>query len=241
MISVVIPTFNASKTIEAAISSVLDQLTPPQLIVVDGGSTDDTVGIVERLAPGSVVASGPDRGPYDAMNIGLDFVREQWVYFLGADDVLLRTLHEVRRYLKNSETNYYGDVVLMSRRKHLRGPSTWARLSETNICQQAIFYSRLTFTDRRFSLKYPVLADWAFNLEAWHTSPFRYIPVTAALYSGTGLSMTTPDSAFLQDRARLIRGALDSATAKQWARRRLAELAESVGHRAAKAITRPWL
>ena len=51
ILSVVIPCYNASSTIEECVLSVMDQsLTDLEIIVVDDGSTDDSLAICRRLA-----------------------------------------------------------------------------------------------------------------------------------------------------------------------------------------------
>ena len=59
-------------------------------IVIDGGSTDGSIEILERHS--SLLAywvSEPDRGVFDAWNKGLSMASGEWIAFLGADDVLL--------------------------------------------------------------------------------------------------------------------------------------------------------
>ena len=70
-ITVVTPSFNAAATIEETLRSVREQDYPHvEHIVVDGGSTDGTVGILERAA-GLRFVSEPDRGLSHAMNKGV--------------------------------------------------------------------------------------------------------------------------------------------------------------------------
>ncbi|WP_051633056.1 glycosyltransferase family 2 protein [Thermonema rossianum] len=92
-ISVITPTFNASKTIRACLESVAQQNYPHlEHWIIDGLSTDDTMSIVEEYArqyPHIRYVSEKDKGIYDAMNKGIDLAKGDFLYFLGADDVLL--------------------------------------------------------------------------------------------------------------------------------------------------------
>jgi glycosyltransferase involved in cell wall biosynthesis len=86
----VIAVLNGAGTIQQAIDSVARQrYSAKELIVIDGGSSDDTVKIIEssrdKIAHDE---SGPDRGIAHAWNKALQYVRGEWVCFLGADDCL---------------------------------------------------------------------------------------------------------------------------------------------------------
>ena len=86
-ISIITPSLNRAQYIEDAIQSVLNQKCPSvQHIIVDGGSTDGTLEILDRYSHIDVV-SEPDRGMYDALNKGLGLARGEIVGFLNTDDL----------------------------------------------------------------------------------------------------------------------------------------------------------
>ena len=87
-ISVVIVCFNAERTIGYALESYEAQdHADRELLVIDGGSRDGTVKIVESFAgPDVRLISEPDSGLYDAMNKGLRSFAGEAVGFLNADD-----------------------------------------------------------------------------------------------------------------------------------------------------------
>jgi glycosyltransferase involved in cell wall biosynthesis len=88
MISVVTPTLNQAGTIEETIQSVAAQDYPSfEHIVVDGGSTDGTLDILERH-PQLRWISEADRGQSDAINKGIDMSEGEIVAYLNSDDVL---------------------------------------------------------------------------------------------------------------------------------------------------------
>ena len=89
MISVVTPSFNQGRFILKTIESVRDQgVDNIEHIVVDGGSTDETVAILESF-PHLRWTSEPDRGQADALNKGLSRARGQWIVWINSDDYLL--------------------------------------------------------------------------------------------------------------------------------------------------------
>lgn len=89
--SVVIPAFNAARTIEATIRSVYLQTTGDfEIAVVDDGSSDDTVELARRLADERVTVLRQDHdGPAAARNLAISHTRGRFVCPLDADDLLL--------------------------------------------------------------------------------------------------------------------------------------------------------
>ena len=89
-ISVVIPSFNQGEFLEETICSVLDQGYPNlELIVMDGGSTDQSVDIIKRYAAQiSYWTSSPDRGQYWAVEAGLQRSTGDIMTWINSDDKL---------------------------------------------------------------------------------------------------------------------------------------------------------
>jgi glycosyltransferase involved in cell wall biosynthesis len=84
-ISIVTPCLNAVDTIEEAVESVRAQAYPGvEHVVVDGGSTDGTVELLDRL--GVRYVSEPDDGRVDAANKGVALTSGEVVAWLNADD-----------------------------------------------------------------------------------------------------------------------------------------------------------
>ncbi len=89
-ISVVMPSFRQAAYLEEAICSVLDQDYPDrELIVMDGGSDDGSVAVIERhQARLAYWTSGPDSGQSDAMDQGFRRARGDLLCWVNSDDVL---------------------------------------------------------------------------------------------------------------------------------------------------------
>ena len=90
-ISAVIPTYNRQDLVVRAVHNVLGQRRPPdEVIVVDDGSTDDTVARLEALAlPGVHVVRQANAGAGAARNRGVVEASGEWVAFLDSDDLWL--------------------------------------------------------------------------------------------------------------------------------------------------------
>ena len=90
-ISIVMPSFNQGRFIERALTSVLEQGYPDlEMIVIDGGSTDETVSVLEQFGDRlSYWCSEPDRGQTHAINKGFARSSGAVVGWLNSDDYLL--------------------------------------------------------------------------------------------------------------------------------------------------------
>lgn len=87
LVSVVIPAFNDARYIRQAIESVLAQTHPAlDVVVVDDGSTDETVAVVREFGPAVRVIEQQNRGAAAARNRALQEIRGEYVAFLDADD-----------------------------------------------------------------------------------------------------------------------------------------------------------
>ena len=87
-ITVIVAVLNAAEGLRRCLGSVARQTYPhKQLIVMDGGSRDGTVDILQTCQ-GQIDywESGPDRGIYHAWNKALKHATGDWVCFIGADD-----------------------------------------------------------------------------------------------------------------------------------------------------------
>lgn len=86
-ISIVIPSYNYGQYIEKAILSVLSQdYSDKELIVIDGGSTDDTINILKKYDDKIKWISEKDKGQADAINKGLWMSSGDIFAYLNADD-----------------------------------------------------------------------------------------------------------------------------------------------------------
>jgi glycosyltransferase involved in cell wall biosynthesis len=100
-VSVIMPTYNASKWVAETIDSVIAQTySEVELIVVDDGSQDDTIAVVRRKlardfrASWKIIELTANGGPSAARNTGLGAANGDWVQFLDSDDLMPPTKFE---------------------------------------------------------------------------------------------------------------------------------------------------
>ena len=124
MISVVVPAFNAEKTLGACLDALLEQTAPREtyeIIVVDDGSTDRTKQTAE--AYGVRVFSEANRGAAAARNLGVQNARGEIVLFVDADSV------PDRNWIQEMAAPFHDPSIAgASGQKKTRQQNLWARL-----------------------------------------------------------------------------------------------------------------
>lgn len=91
LFSIITPCYNSEKTIARTLNSVLNQTFKDfEYIIIDGGSTDDTLDIInsyrKKFGEKLTVVSESDEGIYDAMNKGIRMAKGDIVGIVNSDD-----------------------------------------------------------------------------------------------------------------------------------------------------------
>ena len=118
LVSVVTPVLNRRDTLELCLDSVATQRHPAvEHIVVDGGSTDGTVELLEERARRGELryVSGPDDGMYDAINTGMRMATGQVLAYLNSDDAWFPWTLEVAVAALRHADLVYGDLLRIDR------------------------------------------------------------------------------------------------------------------------------
>ena len=214
-LSVITPTFNSEKHLEACVLSVAQQsYANKEHLIIDNLLTDGTLEILRQYSatyPHIRFISEKDNGIYDAMNKGISLSEGKWLYFLGSDDCMFNE-HVVTDILTSPEADVsdiiYGNVQWGENGWRYDGEFSSFKLIEKNICHQAIFYRRDIFERLgTFDTKYPVLADWAFNMQCFGNKDIQrtYKDIVIAVYAPNGYSSKKTDTLFFAEKKILIR------------------------------------
>jgi glycosyltransferase involved in cell wall biosynthesis len=193
-ISIVIPSLNQGRFIEETILSILGQAWPDiELIVIDGGSTDETLDIIRDYeASIDFWISEPDRGQADAINKGLRKATGDIVTWFGADDVYADGIFEAvaEAWRQNPNAIYAAPVANF----YARGREQLVRpfgLSIENVVQYwkrqsrwhdpGLFWSRAVINaagETDVSLRYAF--DYDYLIRALQHAPVEYLAQVAA-------------------------------------------------------------
>lgn len=190
-LSVILVCKNPGSRLQAALASVWEQLhVHPEIVVIDGGSTDGSREWLEaRRSRLAVLVSEPDAGIYDAMNKGVARATGDWLLFLGADDRLVgdMVLSEAVNWMKKTEAGVaagevaYDDGRIYKLRSHVNP------LARNFVHHQGTFYRRSLFAENdAFDTSLAIMSDYEFNVRLWKNRVrFKPIPLRIAA-CGTG-------------------------------------------------------
>ena len=237
-ISVVTPSFNQGQFIRQTVESVLTQDYPRlDYLVMDGGSTDNTLTVVEPYKTQLTLVSEKDHGQTEAINKGLRRAKGEIVCWLNSDDYFLPgALYTVGSYFAHHPDVQWltADCLIVDEagrriqqpiqryKKTLRGLSVGAYLGMTNaICQPATFWrrsvhERIGYLDE--SLHYTMDYDFWLRLAQDSEPAVLTEPVSAFRIHGQSKGGTHYMDQFTEDEQTLRRHARSASV--RWLHRR---------------------
>lgn len=194
-VSVVTVIYNAASTVRPTLDSVLTQDYPNiEYIIIDGGSTDGTLDILEEYR-GRVahLSSGPDYGIYDAMNKGLAVATGKWVNFMNAGDSFPhnRVVSSALSQADEGDVVLYGAVeICYPHFKRVQKPGNLRRLwSGMQFSHQAAFISTKYHKAHPYDIGFRITADLHFFYHAYlHGVKFRELSALVASVNTGGVS-----------------------------------------------------
>ncbi len=222
-ITVVVAVFNGAATLRRCLDSVLGQTyaAATQLIVMDGGSTDGTVEILQSYGPRiGCWESQPDRGIYHAWNKALERAVGDWVCFIGSDDYFWRpdVLALMAPHLSGAAPGVrlvYGRMAVVSKTGSLirmEGvPWEEARrgfFATNTIPHPGLFHHRRLFEEHGgFDESFKIVGDYDLLLRELKTGSALFVPdvVTVGFQHGGVSNSPAAMGGMLQELGRLRR------------------------------------
>ena len=199
-ISIITACYNETGTIEKTFQSIFSQTYKNiESIVIDGGSTDGTLDIIEKYRNKiTYFVSEPDEGIYNAMNKGIKASSGEVLYFLNANDTLYSddVIEAVANSFKKGNPDFvYGNLCFLETDKLPKIRFQKQNLKEnlllsSPVWHPASFYKRNLFD--KFGLydeNFRIAADHDFNMRILRDKKTKtfYLNKTIANFNMTGL------------------------------------------------------
>ena len=200
-LSIITITYNCQNTVARCLDSMAKQTYDNiEYIIVDGGSTDGTLKVIESYS--KIIdqfISEPDEGIYDALNKGLRIATGEVIGFLHADDVFASnmTLHNIMHVFMSSNSDVvYGDIEILKNIDDVKPKRKWISRkfhpsllglgwmpAHTSLFVKSSLYSEFGDFDTSFSIS----GDYEFYLR----NKDKIVPAffdDVNFYSGIGVS-----------------------------------------------------
>ena len=195
-ISIVTVVYNSVDQIETTILSVLNQSYPKiQYIIIDGGSTDGTLDILEKYRNQiDLIISEPDKGIYDAMNKSVNYCKGEWLNFMNSGDIFDST--EIIEQIFNSNTTdefniiygkhkvAYGNKIISKKSNPVN--ELWKGMT---IQHQSIFIRKSILEEYPFNTNYKFAADFDILYYCYKKGyQFKFINKFVSIVASNGVS-----------------------------------------------------
>ncbi len=184
-VTVITPVLNGENTIRRCIDSVKSQDHKEiEHIIIDGGSTDGTVEIIQSC--NIPHTCGPDAGIYDAFNKGIQSATGEIIHILNADDMYAAT-DIVTRVVKHmtrlqldichgyvAQTDKAGQTVKQIGKE----TSRQELLSKMRLAHPSAFIRKQIYLAHgAYSVGFKIAADHEFFLRIWNASHIGFLPI----------------------------------------------------------------
>lgn len=206
-VTIVTVVFNASDEIETTLKSITSQsYVNKEIIVIDGGSTDGTIQLVERYAHKiDCFKTEKDKGIYDAMNKGIKYSSGDWICFMNAGDTFFnqKTIQDLFEKEVISHDILAGDCIAdyKSFTKLLKVKD----IREINygmiFCHQSVIVKADIYREKMFDLSFKIASD--FNFFYWchlANKKIRIYDFPFSIISTGGVSDTMKLKVILENR-----------------------------------------
>jgi len=198
-ITVITVNYNNIKGLKKTIESVISQdYSDYEFVVVDGGSTDGSVALIESYSRINNWISEKDKGVYHAMNKGIRMAKGDYVIFMNSGDIFY-SQDVLNKFITELDSNlgiiygnslYYNDSGY-NREEYPPAELNYSFFRSAGINHQAAFIKRKLFFDYFFYQEsYKICADWDFfmRIVCLHKVSYKYINEFVCRYDFSGIS-----------------------------------------------------
>lgn len=209
MISDITVSYNDGKGLERTLNSLYKQNESNfEVIVVDGGSTDNTIDVLKKYekmfkARGILFwsCSEKDEGIYNAMNKGIKRATGEWLIFMNAGDCVANenVFSELIKIATADSEILYGDWLMQKGKSTtLRKAIPFSKMRKKMVTRhQAYIVRSQLLKERPYNEKYRIIADYEWMLNAQQNGKkAQYIPMPICICDMNGVSNTNFYGAF---------------------------------------------
>jgi alpha-1,3-rhamnosyltransferase len=224
-VSVVVPSYNHAKFIEATLRSIITQtLRPAELIVIDDGSNDDSPAIIDRVLdncpfPCELVARS-NRGLSATLNEGFERTRGEYFAYLGSDDLWLPDFLKARVGLLESRRRAvlaYGHAYFIDEQNAIiDSTADWAHYTDGNVREMllqttapmspTVLYRREVLEQQRWNEE-SKLEDYDLYLRLSEGGPFAFDPAILSAWRRHSSNVSWDQTLMLEEQLRAQRKA----------------------------------
>lgn len=205
-ITIIIATYNAEKTLNRCLNSIIPQLNEEcEVVIIDGNSKDKTNEIIKSYKESIAYSiSEPDKGIYDAWNKGIKVAKGKWVAFIGADDILLpNALQEYLSFIKKTPNiDSYDYICAQNEYVDMNGKlvkiigdsPSWNRFRiSMNAAHVASLHNKQNLFDKigEYDLSFKICADYELLMRKKQNLKHLFIPAHIARMQIGGMSFST--------------------------------------------------
>jgi glycosyltransferase involved in cell wall biosynthesis len=210
--SIIVVSLNAGIDMKVTMDSIISQkLCEYEVIIKDGGSTDDTLHHIPKDPRIRTIVS-KDSGIYDAMNQAMEYCNGQYIYFLNCGDYLINnfTLNLLYKWilLNDFPDIIYGNAIQDNLLCRFPRKLSNFFLYRTGLIHQACFFKRSVFEKwGKYNTSYQVCADNEFLVECSikYFADIRHFDTVICNYKGNGFSERLSNKRIFHDEIEKIR------------------------------------
>lgn len=212
-LSIITINLNSSSGLHKTIESIVSQtFTEYEYIIIDGGSTDGSVDVINEFADKITFwESEPDKGIYNAMNKGLKQATGDIITFLNSGDnyctphSLESAIGHIKEKINLAELFFFDYIYKSDTSQKLISSSDVINkfvISKKGFGHSSTFYRKTLFESiGQFEENFKISADRAFYMKAivQDKLPFAYFPFPVSVFHEGGLSTNNNFKAILKE------------------------------------------